>query len=107
MPTPSPKKPKKLPARGQRGRFIKSGDPVRPRALEPQLLDIPEYSPHRVGIGEPIDWQRELSREVLPARRRHKPKPVRESNLLGWGVIAVGAVGFGYAFSRLPHKGGR
>ena len=71
------------------------------------LLDIPEYSPHRIGIGEPIDWQRELSREVLPARRRHKSKSVRESNLLGWGVIAVGAVGIGYAFTKLPHKGWR
>lgn len=71
------------------------------------LLDIPEYSPHRVGIGEPIDWQRELMREVLPARRRSKFKSDRESNLIGWGVIAAGAIGIGYAFSRLPHKGGR
>lgn len=107
MPSPSPKKPRNLPPRGQRGRFIKSGEPWAPRAPEPQLLDIPEYSVHRVGIGEPIDWRRELTREVLPARRRHKPKPVRESNLLGWGVIAAGAIGIGYAFTKLPHRGWR
>jgi len=101
------KKPKKLPPRGVRGRFIKSGAPVRSREPEPELLDIPDYSPHRVGIGEPIDWQRELSREVLPPRRRVKSKPRRESNALGWGVIAAGAIGFGYALSRLPNKGWR
>jgi hypothetical protein len=101
----TPKKPKKLPPRGERGRFIKAGELVRSHQSVPELLDIPDYSPHRVGIGEPIDWQRELTREVLPPQRRRKP--VRESNKLGWGVIAAGALGFGYAFSRLPHRGGR
>jgi len=107
VPTPSPKKERKLPPRGQKGRFVKSGVPRVPRAPEPQLLDVPEYSVHRVGVGEPIDWQRELSREVLPARRRSKPKSARESNLLGWGVIAAGAIGIGYAFTKLPHRGWR
>lgn len=109
---PTPKKPKKLPPRGEKGRFIKSGggpEPVRSREPEPELLDSPDYSPHRVGIGEPIDWQRELTREVLPPRRYRKPKSGRESNKLGWGIIAAGSIGLGYAFiSRLPpHKGWR
>ena len=103
---PTPKKPKKLPPRGVRGRFIKSGEP-RFREPVPELLDIPEYSPHRVGIGEPIDWQRELTREVLPPRRSSKPRPRRESAKLGWAVVAAGAVGVGIAVSRLPHKGWR
>lgn len=104
---PSPKKPRKLPPRGQRGRFIRTNAPVKYREPEPELIDMPEYSPHRVGIGEPIDWQRGLSREVLPPRRRGETPFRKESNLLGWGTVALGAVGIGYALSRLPHKGGR
>jgi hypothetical protein len=99
----TPKKPRKLPPRGKGGKFVKSGELV--KSGEPEIVEAPTYSPHRIGIGEPIDWQRELTREVLPPQRRRKPKSERESNKLAWGVILAGAIGVGYAFSRLPSKG--
>lgn len=114
----TPKKPRKLPARGQKGRFVKSGELRALREPEPELVEMPVYSPHRVGIGEPIDWQRELSREVLPPqRRRYRRKFERLPGTGGpqdsptlekitWGVIAVGVLGIGYALStKLPRKG--
>lgn len=103
MPPSTPKKPRKLPPRGKGGKFVKSGERARPPA-EPEIVEAPTYSPHRVGIGEPIDWQRELSREVLPPRKRSKPRS-HGSDKLGWGVIVAGAVGIVYAASRLPSKG--
>jgi hypothetical protein len=99
----APKKLRKLPPRGERGRFVKSHELA--RVTEPEVVEAPTYSPHWIGVGEPIDWQRELTREVLPPRRRIRPK--QEKNILGWGVLAAGAVGIGYAFSRLPSKGRR
>lgn len=97
---PSPKKSKTskaLPPRGGKGRFVKSSGP--------KLIEMPEYSPHRVGIGERIDWQRELTREVQPPRKWRTPKVQRESNLLGIAVLAAGAIGIGwYGFSKLPSK---
>jgi hypothetical protein len=101
----APKKPRKLPPRGKGGKFVKSIKPVEVKVDVPELVETPTYSPHRVGIGEPIDWQRELTREVLPPRRPMRPQ--RESNKLGWGVIGAAAVGVGYALSRLPSKGRR
>lgn len=98
---PSAKKPKKLPPRGEKGRFVKTGTPISRRELVPQIVEMPEYSPHRVGIGERIDWERELSREVLPPRRAKSFK-MKESNKLGWGIIAAGGVGIIYALTRLP-----
>jgi hypothetical protein len=114
---PTPKKPRKLPPRGQKGRFIKSRELARFREPEPELVESPVYSPHRVGMGELIDWQRELSREVLPPRRRSNrprferlpgtggPQDSPKLEKLTWGVLAVGAIGIGYALSRLPSKG--
>jgi hypothetical protein len=100
----TPKKPRKLPPRGERGKFIKVSKIV--RAEEPEIVEVPAYSPQRIGIGERIDWQRELQREVLPPRSR-SPKPVawaHRNDKLGWGALAIGAVGIGYALSRLPGK---
>lgn len=101
----TPKKPRKLPPRGKGGKFVKSGDHVQFGA--PELVEAPTYSPHRVGVGEPIDWQRELTREVLPPRRRG-PKRVawaHRQDKLGLGVLIGGAVGIAYLASRLPSKG--
>jgi hypothetical protein len=98
----TPKKPRKLPPRGKGGKFVKSGEPA--RSSEPELVEAPTYSPHRVGIGEPIDWQRELTREVLPPRRRGKPKE-RESNKLGTGVLIAAGLGIAYKLATLPSKG--
>lgn len=101
----TPKKPRKLPPRGKGGKFVKSSGLV--KAHEPELVDTPTYSPHRVGIGEPIDWQREMTREVLPPRRVPKQAWAHKSDKLGWGVLLGGAVGIAYLASRLPSKGRR
>jgi hypothetical protein len=93
------KKPRKLPPRGEGGKFIKAARAA--RAAEPQLVESPAYSPMRVGI-DPIDWQRELTREVMPPRRRLPPKLKREeSNRLGWAVVVGGVGGIAYLASRL------
>ncbi len=100
----TPKKPRKLPPRGKGGKFVKSRELGVSGA--PELVEAPTYSPHRVGVGEPIDWQRELKREVLTPRRGPKRAAwAHRQDKLGWGVIVAGAVGIAFAASRLPRKG--
>lgn len=101
----TPKKPRKLPPRGKGGKFVKSGERV--KVDEPEFAESPIYSPHRIGVGEPIDWQRELTREVMPPRRRGPERVAwaHRRDKLGWGVILGGVVGIAYAVSKLPGKG--
>lgn len=72
----------------------------------PEIVEMPTYSPHPVGIGEEIDWQRTLSREVLPPQRRLKPQErPPKFGTFGLGLVLAGVLGTGYALSRLPKKG--
>jgi len=86
-----PKKPKILPPRGEKGRFVKEG---------PRYVDAPSYSPMRVGL-DVIDWQREFKREVLPPRRHRPPREGPRTPVLGWAVVFAGLGSLGYMATRL------